>query len=436
MAVFKISLGIFYLRLVIRPWHRYIVYGAMIVSTTFGCILFFVAIFNCGNPALYLENEIAGTCIPTDILFGIQYTGAAVNAATDWTFAILPICLLAKAEMPKAAKVSAGLVLLLGCCGSIVSLIRIYWIKGLKPGEDFFNTAVITGIWSMIELGLGITAAAAATLRPLFHGLMDQSRTRVFPSAGSIVSASKSALGSSTHNRRSDTLFGDWNSPVPQHELQDLESQNHSSTHFSMTPVFKNSRIMSKMGISQDLVRQESKRSNPKARVHGIMREKSLRLKTRMSTANPNTPDATATVRNMKLPEATHTASPGEHSISRPNPHVARQQLAPPTPTFGQRQQRLFRVDPRRNGSTDWVPTVNTDELRSPTSSNYSCAAPTRSEKCRTDSSQTMRGPTFLNSPTRSERFPPQAHQPTQPRYVWSRESFLHSPTPSEGRPF
>ncbi|CAK3857275.1 Hypothetical predicted protein [Lecanosticta acicola] len=371
MIVFKISLGILYLRLVIRPWHRYIVYGAMVVSTAIGILLLFVAIFSCGNPTLYLKNELAGICMQSSVVFSIQYTGAAINAATDWTFAILPVFLLMKVEIPRAVKVSTGLVLLLGCCGSFVSLFRIHWIKGLTPGAEFFRTAVITAIWSIVELGLGITAAAIATLRPLFRGLMGQARSRASP-IENYGSLSKSPVESS-NVRGLDATFGDWHSPVVQHELQDLENQDKGKSHFSMTSVPENSRIISDMGITQDLVRQDSGRITPTARAPDILRENSLQSKTRVGTISRKANDVPVSDPGVR-PSANGLGSSQNKLISRPIRHVADLQAAPPTPTFGQRRQQLFRVDPRRNGSSDWVSNVDTNELRSPASSISCCA--------------------------------------------------------------
>ncbi|EME47215.1 hypothetical protein DOTSEDRAFT_166073, partial [Dothistroma septosporum NZE10] len=131
MMFFKISLGLFYLRLVIRPWQRHVVHVMIYFNIFYGTLLFFVAIFNCGDPTEYLENELKNVCMPQDTLYGIQVTGSILNAITDWVFAVLPIFVLAKASMPLATKLSAGLILCLACGGSIVSLIRIPYIHGL-----------------------------------------------------------------------------------------------------------------------------------------------------------------------------------------------------------------------------------------------------------------------------------------------------------------
>ncbi|USW49414.1 hypothetical protein Slin15195_G027330 [Septoria linicola] len=172
MIFFKISLALFYLRIVMRTWQRYTVVATAVLNTVYGIFLFSAALFNCGDPSRYLENELKGVCMTVRTIYIIQLSGCIINATTDWIFAILPIFVLAKATMPLRTRVSAGFILLLACCGSIVSMVRIRYLEGLKPGPDFFSTAIDLCIWTIVECGLGISAASAATLRPLFHSLM------------------------------------------------------------------------------------------------------------------------------------------------------------------------------------------------------------------------------------------------------------------------
>jgi hypothetical protein len=58
---------------------------------------------------------------------------------------------------------------------SIATIIRIPYINGLKPGSDFLYNATDVSIWSMIETGLALSACAAATIRPLYRKLTNQS---------------------------------------------------------------------------------------------------------------------------------------------------------------------------------------------------------------------------------------------------------------------
>ena len=114
MVVFKISLGVFFLRIVVRAWHAIFIYMVMLISTTFGIAYFFVALWQCGNPVNILENKLAGHCQSASAILGMGYTHAAVQAFTDWSFAILPVIILWNANIDLRSKFSVGFILMLG----------------------------------------------------------------------------------------------------------------------------------------------------------------------------------------------------------------------------------------------------------------------------------------------------------------------------------
>jgi hypothetical protein len=66
----------------------------------------------------------------------------------------------------------------------MATIIRIPFIKQLSQGDFLYSTTDVA-IWSTVEPGIGITAAAMATLRPLFRTFFSRSKL----------------LGSSTHNQ-------------------------------------------------------------------------------------------------------------------------------------------------------------------------------------------------------------------------------------------
>ncbi|KAG9963405.1 hypothetical protein KCU61_g3758, partial [Aureobasidium melanogenum] len=173
----KISLAIFFLRIVVRPWQRKVIYAATTVYAVYATAFAFVAVFQCGIPTNFLIKEATGVCIRDDILQPLNYLHSLLNAISDWTFACLPVFVLWNAKIPRSAKISSGLLLSLGAIGSIISLVRIAYIPGLKSGPAFFTNAINIGVLSLTEPGLGMVAACLATLRPLFKNMMEKART-------------------------------------------------------------------------------------------------------------------------------------------------------------------------------------------------------------------------------------------------------------------
>ena len=179
--IFKLSLAIFFLRVVNQKWQRQVILGSVIIYTLFGVSWLFVAVFQCGSPALYVQNEEAGKCLPFEtVLRPLNYIHGILNAVTDWIFAIIPIFVVRSAQMPKQAKITVCTILALGVLGSICSIVRLAYVDviGVKL-QDLLTSAPNYAIVSIVELGLGITAASMATLRPLFSSCLDKARTGI-----------------------------------------------------------------------------------------------------------------------------------------------------------------------------------------------------------------------------------------------------------------
>ena len=363
MIFFKISLAIFYLRIVIRFWQRYIVLGTVILNTAYNVFLLFAALFNCGDPSRYLENELKGTCMPVATTYALQLAGCVLNAATDWIFALLPIFVLFKATMPLPAKVGSGFILLLACCGSIVSMVRIPYIEGLRPGPDFFNTATALCILSIIECGVGISAASAATLRPLCHGLLNPTRTIISQDTDTV--RPKASPGYSSDTRSLDIV-----SPTPEARgLYDIESQEHVSrfsrwSDWSFGPVLGRPRIRGRLGITgMDVPKRTEHTLESSATYEAVRRDtpspvpQPVRLqRSTMSgagAARKKGKKLRAKARNGKTPARTVCKdSIRSRAISPPIPHIV-SQISPPICTHD--KQQLLNVDTRRRGSPDWA---------------------------------------------------------------------------------
>jgi hypothetical protein len=82
--------------------------------------------------------------------------------------------------------------------GSTATIIRIPYIKQLAQNDFLYSTTDVA-IWSTVEPGIGITAAAMATLRPLFRAFL--SRSKLFGSSTRSRSGSNAWPSSSKADR-------------------------------------------------------------------------------------------------------------------------------------------------------------------------------------------------------------------------------------------
>lgn len=84
---------------------------AVSIITTFIAIL--AVLIRC-KPVAASWNPTLGTCIDQSIIIALTYVVSAVNIATDWSVAIIPIFILWNIQMRRTLKRMIGLVLGLG----------------------------------------------------------------------------------------------------------------------------------------------------------------------------------------------------------------------------------------------------------------------------------------------------------------------------------
>jgi hypothetical protein len=110
----KVSLGLFFLRIVQVKWQRKVIYGVIIMSTLVQSYHAFLLLFACGNPKHYPEHMLLSKCIPKHIQVDLAYSQGAVTTLTDFIFALLPIPLLWNTTLDMRSKLSVAFVLILG----------------------------------------------------------------------------------------------------------------------------------------------------------------------------------------------------------------------------------------------------------------------------------------------------------------------------------
>ncbi|KAJ4307721.1 hypothetical protein N0V94_009639 [Neodidymelliopsis sp. IMI 364377] len=197
MAI-KISLGIFFARIVVAHWHLMLIYVTIGVNVCSSVAAFFYCIFRCGpNVDEYVLQQLKSQCTSRGLDRFMAYQSATFSTLTDLVFVVLPIVVLWNANMDRRSKISVGFILCLAASACICSMIRFQYVDGLTQINDFFWNATNIAIWSTIECGASIIAGCLATLRPLLK--------RIFTTAGTITKSLRSSnTASNTSTRRTD----------------------------------------------------------------------------------------------------------------------------------------------------------------------------------------------------------------------------------------
>lgn len=111
----KISLGLFFMRVLTRRWQINLFRIILAVSVAFGLFYFCIVIFVCGSPDK-LALGLAGSkkCLPPGLIFTTGLLYGIVNVLADWTFVLIPIWILVESDMDRQMKISVSIVMAFG----------------------------------------------------------------------------------------------------------------------------------------------------------------------------------------------------------------------------------------------------------------------------------------------------------------------------------
>ncbi|KAI9159065.1 hypothetical protein HJFPF1_07072 [Paramyrothecium foliicola] len=198
MIASKISIGYFLLRITIRRWDIWAIYGVMAVTVLTGIVFFFVTLFQCNPISFFWNKDQNGSCVNIDVIIALTYLYSACSVICDFTFALLPLVLIYRLNMDKRSKIALVPIVIMACVASAAVVVRFAYVKDFK-NPDFLWATIDIAIWSNTEQGLAITAGSLATLRPLVRSIGLKIGTR--------VSDGPSAPAAS--DRRSPAIFSD-----------------------------------------------------------------------------------------------------------------------------------------------------------------------------------------------------------------------------------
>ncbi|EEU44290.1 uncharacterized protein NECHADRAFT_48436 [Fusarium vanettenii 77-13-4] len=203
MMFIKLSIGVFLLRLSVKPVYTWIIWISLAIITIWSTVIFFWNMFQCSPVEKQWDFRITGGhCVSADQIVSAAYAISAMTIVSDWLYAILPIPMLWTVKMTKAAKATVIVILGLGIFASIATLVRLRFLADLTDTDDILsNHPVVAGtdamVWTLIEPGVAIIASSLATIRPLLRAM----KIRGFESTGNTYGTGHSAAMRSNANR-------------------------------------------------------------------------------------------------------------------------------------------------------------------------------------------------------------------------------------------
>ncbi|UNI16898.1 hypothetical protein JDV02_003287 [Purpureocillium takamizusanense] len=173
MVCSKLSFAWFLLRITTARAHAWVVYAASLLSVIAATIFFFVTIFQCKPVSFYwtrLGGDTDGSCLSMDVIMSIAYFYSICSIVTDFTFAVLPAFVIWNLQLKLRARLALIFLIAMGCVASSALVVRCAFLKHFRDVDFLYSTIDIV-IWSSIEMGLAISAASLATLRPLVKAI-------------------------------------------------------------------------------------------------------------------------------------------------------------------------------------------------------------------------------------------------------------------------
>ena len=112
---------------------------------------------------------------------------------------------------------------------SFATIIRLVYFASNTSTKDYLNNAATLGMWTFVELGIGIVGSSVATLKPLFRKSLSSCRLSHARQPSNIGGSAQSyQLDNSTHSYKSARILA-----LKQEEAEyikrrsDAESQTH-----------------------------------------------------------------------------------------------------------------------------------------------------------------------------------------------------------------
>ncbi|KAE8374015.1 hypothetical protein BDV26DRAFT_296419 [Aspergillus bertholletiae] len=175
MAIAKLSLGIFLLRIVVKQWHRVSIWIAMVslsIVSVMTAIIFWIQ--RLPSQAIY-DPRVPGRTIvivtPFSVLLG------SWCAAVDFYFAILPWVFIWALNMRFKEKMTIAISLSLGFIAGICGIIRTVELGGLSSANYTEDTVALV-IWSAVELAMTLICVGIPTVRPLYRYIVHGSNVQ------------------------------------------------------------------------------------------------------------------------------------------------------------------------------------------------------------------------------------------------------------------
>ncbi|TLD23014.1 hypothetical protein PspLS_07064 [Pyricularia sp. CBS 133598] len=202
LALLKMSLLFFYLRIFPSRGVRRILWATIIFNGAYGVVFVLVGIFQC-NPISYFwtewDGEHQGKCINVNAM---AWSNAAISIALDLWMLAVPLWQLRTLRMHWKKKIGVAAMFVVGTLITVVSVLRLQSLVDFANSDNPTQTSWDVTFWSLLEIKVGIFCSCMPSLRILL--------VRIFPRLGGTTVATSSGYVEDSAGRRKGTGGASW----------------------------------------------------------------------------------------------------------------------------------------------------------------------------------------------------------------------------------
>ncbi|RNJ58986.1 hypothetical protein D7B24_003807 [Verticillium nonalfalfae] len=171
MAVSKISLGLFLLRLTVVHWHRvaiWTVMGVLLADSIATVISFW---FQCNPPRAIFDLELRPTAKCDWDITPVAVTLGVCCVISDFFFAAFPTLIVWDLKMKRKEKIFIAVSMGLGVIAAAAGIVRTYEVAtGFT--ENYTEDTVPLIVWSCAEQSVTMICIGIPLLRPLYRHVL------------------------------------------------------------------------------------------------------------------------------------------------------------------------------------------------------------------------------------------------------------------------
>lgn len=165
VALLKVSITFFYLRIFGHTQIRGLIIGTLILNALVGAVFTVVAALQCRPVSYYWtrwHGETQGTCVDVNV---VAWANGAISIVLDFWMITLPFSQLRSLQMHWKKKIGVASMFGVGFIATAMSILRLQTLVKFasthNPTWDQFDATK----WSTVEINVGITCACMPALR-------------------------------------------------------------------------------------------------------------------------------------------------------------------------------------------------------------------------------------------------------------------------------